>query len=231
MKISKRYKKNLEGWENQKRYPLKEAVGVLSKFGGTKFDETVDIAIRLGVDPKQSDQNVRGTVRLPHGSGKSVRVAVFAKGEKAEEASKAGADVVGGADLVQKVNQGFLDFDKVVATPDMMGEVGKLGKVLGPKGLMPNPKLGTVTMDVAQAVKDLKAGKVEFRIDKAGIVHSIVGKKSFASDKLEENAKVLLEALVKVKPASSKGVYIKSITLSTTMGPGVKVDPAEFVTV
>lgn len=230
MKISKRYKKNLEGWNGEQRYPLKEAMVLLSKFAGAKFDETVDIAIRLGIDPKQSDQNVRGTVRLPHGSGKSVRVAVFAKGEKAEEASKAGADIVGASELAQKINQGFLDFDKVVATPDMMAEVGKLGKVLGPKGLMPNPKLGTVTMDVAGAVKDLKAGKVEYRIDKGGVVHSIVGKKSFSFEKLEENAKALLEALVRSKPSSAKGIYLKSITLSTTMGPGIKVDPAEFLT-
>lgn len=217
--------------DRTKKYSIKEATDVLSKLTNAKFDEAIDIAVRLGIDPKQSDQNVRGTVSLPHGIGKTLRVAVFARGDKADEAKEAGADFVGADDLVQKVSQGFLDFDKVVATPDMMGPVGKLGKVLGPKGLMPNPKLGTVTIDVAKAVKELKAGKLEFRIDKAGIVHSIVGKKSFPAKNLEDNIRTFLEALVKAKPQSSKGNYLKSITISPTMGPGVRIDPSEFVTV
>ncbi|OGQ03969.1 MAG: 50S ribosomal protein L1 [Deltaproteobacteria bacterium RIFCSPLOWO2_12_FULL_44_12] len=226
----KRHQENLKKVDREKRYPLEEAVQVLSQIKGAKFDETVDIAIRLGVDPKQSDQNVRGAVGLPHGIGKTLKVAVFAKGEKAEEATKAGAAIVGGDDLVEKVNGGFLDFDKVVATPDMMAQVGKLGKVLGPKGLMPNPKLGTVTMDVARAVKELKAGKVEFRLDKAGIVHAVVGRKSFEPKKLKENIQTLMDAVVKAKPASSKGNYLRSIAISSTMGPGIKLDPAEFMT-
>lgn len=217
--------------DREKKYQLNEAVQVLSKLENAKFDETVDIAICLGVDPKQGDQNVRGAIGLPHGIGKTLKVAAFAKGEKADEAKKAGADFVGGDDLVEKVQGGFLDFDKVVATPDMMGQVGKLGKVLGPKGLMPNPKLGTVTMDVARAVKELKAGKVEFRIDKAGIVHAVVGKKSFSPAKLKDNIQTLVEAVVKAKPASSKGNYLRSITISSTMGPGIKVDTTEFITV
>lgn len=229
--MKKRFKKNLEMVDRTKKYSIKEATDVLSKLSNAKFDEAIDIAVRLGIDPKQSDQNVRGTVSLPHGIGKTLRVAVFARGDKADEAKEAGADFVGADDLVQKVSQGFLDFDKVVATPDMMGPVGKLGKVLGPKGLMPNPKLGTVTIDVAKAVKELKAGKLEFRIDKAGIVHSIVGKKSFPAKNLEDNIRTFLEALVKAKPQSSKGNYLKSITISPTMGPGVRIDPGEFVTV
>ncbi len=225
----KHYCKNLEQVDREKKYSLAEAVQVLSKLASAKFDETVDVAIRLGVDPKQGDQNVRGTVGLPHGTGKSVRVAVFAKGAKADEAKSAGADPVGGDDLVEKVFGGFTDFDKVVATPDMMAQVGKLGKILGPKGLMPNPKLGTVTMDVSKAVKELKAGKVEFRIDKAGIVHAAIGKKSFAAEQLKENATTLIDAVMKAKPAAAKGIYLRSITLSSTMGPGVKVDPQEFI--
>ena len=226
----KRYQENLKKVDIEKKYSLSEACQMITSFTPTKFDETVDIAVRLGVDPKQSDQNVRGAVGLPNGTGKFVRVLVFAKGEKANEAEKAGADIVGGDDLAERVQGGFLDFDKVVSTPDMMGQVGKLGKVLGPKGLMPNPKLGTVTMDVSRAIKELKAGKVEFRVDKAGIVHTVVGKKSFSAEKLKENAAVLIDALIKAKPSSAKGSYLKSITVSTTMGPGVKIDPAEFVT-
>lgn len=225
----KRYKKNLELVDRTKRYSLKGAATLLSEMSGAKFDETVDVAVRLGVDPKQTDQNVRGTVSLPYGTGKKLRVAVFAKGDKAEEAKKAGADLIGGDDLAEKIQGGFLDFDKVVATPDMMGQVGKLGKVLGPRGLMPNPKLGTVTLEVAKAVQELKAGKVEFRIDKAGIIHSIVGKKSFSKDQLEENIRALLNALVKAKPVSSKGIYLRSITISSTMGPGIRIDPTEFM--
>ncbi|MBI5300181.1 MAG: 50S ribosomal protein L1 [Deltaproteobacteria bacterium] len=227
--MSKRYQKSLEGVDLAKRYALEEAVQILSKMANAKFDESVDIAIRLGVDPKQADQNVRGAVGLPNGLGKKVRVAVFARGEKASEATAAGADIVGGDDLVEKVQGGFADFDNTVATPDMMGQVGKLGKILGPKGLMPNPKLGTVTMDVARAVKELKAGKVEYRLDKAGIVHAIVGKKSFPVPKLKENIQVLMDALVKVKPSSAKGTYLRSVTISSTMGPGIKLDPNEFI--
>lgn len=229
MTIMKRYAGNSEKVDREKRHTLQEAVQVLSRLAPTKFDETVDIAIRLGVDPKQSDQNVRGAIGLPHGIGKTLRVAVFAKGEKASDAQKAGADVVGGEDLVERILGGFLDFDKVVATPDMMAQVSKLGKVLGPKGLMPNPKLGTVTMDVGRAVKEVKAGKVEFRLDKAGIVHAVVGKKSFSADKLRDNIQVLMDAVVKAKPAAAKGSYLRSITISSTMGPGIKLDPAEFI--
>lgn len=227
----KRYKKGHEQIEKDKRYSLKEAVELLSKLPNAKFDESVDIAVRLGVDPKQTDQNVRGAVSLPHGTGKTVRIAVFAKGEKANEAKDAGADFVGADDLAKKIEGGFLDFDKTVATPDMMGQVGRLGKILGPRGLMPNPKLGTVTTDVAKAVQELKGGKVEFRIDKGSVVHSIVGKKSFTPEKIRENVQTFMDALVKAKPSSSKGNYIRSITLSPTMGPGVKCDPAEFMTI
>ena len=227
--MNKRHQKNLEQVDREKHYALNEAVQLLSQLSGAKFDESVDVAIRLGVDPKQTDQGVRGAVGLPHGTGKTVRIAVFARGAKADEAKAAGADLIGGDDLVEKVLGGFIDFDKVVATPDMMAQVGKLGKVLGPRGLMPNPKLGTVTMDVAKAVKELKAGKVEFRIDKAGIVHASVGKKSFAAEKIRENAQVLIDAIIKAKPQGAKGVYLRSITLSSTMGPGIKVDTQEFI--
>ncbi len=190
-----------------------------------KFDEGVDLAIRLGVDPKKPDQMVRGTVILPNGIGKKVRVLVFAKGQKEKEAQDAGADYVGAEDLMEKIGQGWLDFDKAIATPDMMGTVSKLGKILGPRGLMPNPKVGTVTFDVGKAVKEIKAGKVEFRVEKAGIVHVPVGKASFGFDRLLENVKALLEVILRVKPPTSKGVYLRSITLSSTMGPGVKIDP------
>ena len=190
-----------------------------------KFDEGVDMAIRLGVDPKKPDQMVRGTVVLPNGIGKKVRVLVFAKGQKEKEAQDAGADYVGAEDLVEKIGQGWLDFDKAIATPDMMGIVSKLGKILGPRGLMPNPKVGTVTFDVGKAVKEIKAGKVEFKVEKAGIVHVPVGKASFGFDRLFENVKALLEVILRVKPPTSKGIYLRSITLSSTMGPGVKIDP------
>jgi ribosomal protein L1, bacterial/chloroplast len=210
-----------------KRYALKDAVEIVVSTARTKFDETVDAAIRLGVNPQHADQMVRGSVVLPNGLGKTVRVLVFAKGEKEKEALDAGADVVGSDDIIEKIKGGWLDFDRVIATPDMMGNVGKLGKILGPRGLMPNPKVGTVTFDVARAVNELKAGKVEFRVEKAGIVHSPVGKVSFGADKLCENISALLEAIIKLKPSSSKGTYLKGISLSTTMGPGVKVDPLE----
>ncbi len=209
------------------KYSLKDAVELVVNMAKTKFDETVDAAIRLGVNPAHADQMVRGSVVLPHGLGKSVRVLVFAKGEKEKEASDAGADVVGSDDVIEKIKAGWLEFDRVVATPDMMGSVGKLGKILGPRGLMPNPKVGTVTFDVATAVRELKAGKVEFRVEKAGIVHSPVGKVSFGVDKLRENLLTLLDAIIKLKPASSKGTYLKSISISSTMGPGVRIDPLD----
>src|SRR5467141_3241923 len=205
-------------------YRLAEAAEVLKKAHFAKFDETVELVVNLGVDPKHSDQMVRGTVVLPHGLGKSKRVLVIAGGEKVREAQDAGADFVGGEDIVQKIQEGWTDFEAVIATPDMMKSAGRLGKVLGPRGLMPNPKTGTVTFDVARAVKEIKAGKVEFRVEKAGNVHVPIGKKSFAQENLVANAMTLLEAIVKAKPAASKGVYLRSITLSTTMGPGIHVD-------
>ena len=214
--------------DRTKLYDLEEAIALSQKAAFAKFDESVDAAVKLGVDPRHSDQMVRGAVVLPNGTGKTVRIAVFAKGDKAKEAEAAGADIVGGDELVTKVEGGYMDFDKVVATPDMMAKVGKLGKVLGPRGLMPNPKVGTVTNDVAKAVKELKAGMVEFRVDKAGIVNAPIGRKNFETSKLVENMKTLVDALVKVKPASSKGIYLRGINISTTMGPGVKVDPKNF---
>lgn len=210
-----------------KKYSLNEAIEIVLKSAYAKFDETVEAAIRLGVNPQHADQMVRGSVVLPHGLGKPVRVLVFAKGEKEKEALEAGADYAGGDEYIEKIKGGWLEFDRVVATPDMMGSVGKLGKILGPRGLMPNPKVGTVTFEVGRAVKELKAGKVEFRVERAGIVHSPVGKVSFGADKLRENILALLETIIKLKPASSKGTYMKSIALSSTMGPGVKVDPLE----
>jgi len=222
--MTKRIKATEALIDRGKPYSVEEAMDIVKKAPAAKFDETVDLSIRLGVDPKHADQMVRGAIVLPHGIGKTVRVAVFAKGEKEREAREAGADVVGAEDLVEKVQGGFMDFDSTIATPDLMGQVGRLGKVLGPRGLMPNPKLGTVTFDVARAVREVKAGKVEFRVDKAGNVHVPIGKKSFAQESLVANAMTLLEAIVKAKPAASKGVYLRSITLSTTMGPGIHVD-------
>jgi large subunit ribosomal protein L1 len=221
----KKYSEAREKVDRSKRYELEEGVKALLETPYAKFDEGVDMAIRLGVDPKKPDQMVRGTVVLPNGIGKKVRVLVFAKGQKEKEAQDAGADHVGAEDLVEKIGQGWLDFDKAIATPDMMGTVSKLGKILGPRGLMPNPKVGTVTFDVGKAVKEIKAGKVEFRVEKAGIVHVPVGKASFGFDRLLENVKALLEVILRVKPPTSKGVYLRSITLSSTMGPGVKIDP------
>jgi large subunit ribosomal protein L1 len=209
------------------KHSLKDAVELVVSVAKGKFDETVDAAIRLGVNPAHADQMVRGSVVLPYGLGKYVRVLVFAKGEKEKEALDAGADIIGADDVIEKIKAGWLEFDRVVATPDMMGSVGKLGKILGPRGLMPNPKVGTVTFDVATAVRELKAGKVEFRVEKAGIVHSPVGKVSFGGDKLRENLLTLLDAIIKLKPASSKGTYLKSISISSTMGPGVKIDPLD----
>lgn len=213
--------------EAGKRYSLQESVALVVGAARVKFDETVDAAIRLGVNPAHADQMVRGSVVLPNGLGKTVRVLAFAKGEKEKEALDAGADYVGADDIIEKIKTGWLEFDRVVATPDMMGSVGKLGKILGPRGLMPNPKVGTVTFDVATAVRELKAGKVEFRVEKAGIVHSPVGKVSFGADKLRENVLALLDAVIKLKPSSSKGTYVRGISLSSTMGPGVKVDPLD----
>lgn len=214
-----------------KRYTLREATEMVVSMPGAKFDETVDAAVRLGVNPAHADQMVRGSVVLPNGLGKTVRVLVFAKGEKEKEALDAGADFVGNDDVIEKIKEGWLDFDRVVATPDMMGSVGKIAKILGPRGLMPNPKVGTVTFDVANAIKELKAGKVEFRVEKTGIVHSPVGKVSFGPEKLRENIHALLDVIVKLKPASSKGTYIRSISISSTMGAGVKVDPMDIKSV
>lgn len=224
---SKGYRSANDKVDRARRYPLEEALALARDTQRTKFDETVELAVRLGVDPRKADQNIRGTVLLPHGTGKSIRVAVFAKGDKAQEAERAGADVVGGEDLAKRISEdGWLEFDKAVATPDMMSIVGRLGRILGPRGLMPNPKVGTVTAEVAQAVQDLKGGKVEYRVDKAGNVHVPVGKASFDGGQLIENTRSLLESLVRAKPASAKGTYLKSITVSTSMGPGIRVDTA-----
>ena len=210
-----------------KRHELEEGVKLLLEAACAKFDEGVDLAIRLGVDPKKADQMVRGTVVLPHGTGKKVRVLVFAKGQKEKEAFDAGADFVGGEDFIEKISKGWLEFDKAIATPDMMGLVSKLGKILGPRGLMPNPKVGTVTFDLERAVKEIKAGKVEFKVEKAGVVHVPVGKVSFGFSRLSENIKTLLEVILRAKPPTSKGIYLRSIALSTTMGPGIKIDPLD----
>jgi len=211
------------------RYTLDKACQLVKDMKTSKFDESVDVAINLNVDPRQADQNVRSAVSLPHGTGKSLRVLVFAKGPKVKEAEDAGADVVGGDELAKKIEEGFLGFDRVVATPDMMAVVGKLGKVLGPRGLMPNPKLGSVTPDVAKAVKDVKGGKIEFKVDKNGTVHASFGKVSFTADKLSDNLKALMNAVIKVKPQTVKGAYVKKIAISSTMGPGVKLDLSQFV--
>jgi len=215
------------GQVNARSYPLREAADLLKKVKFAKFNETVELVVNMGVDPKQSDQMIRGTVVLPHGLGKSKRVLVIAGGEKVNEARDAGADFVGGEDMVQKIMEGWTDFDAVIATPDMMRSAGKLGKVLGPRGLMPNPKAGTVTFEVSQAVKEIKAGKVEFRLDKTAIIHSPIGKADFEAPKLAENAQALLAAIVKAKPAAAKGKYIKRVTLTSTMGPGIPIDLAE----
>ncbi len=227
-KAGKKYRAASAQVEPLKQYSLDEAVNLAKTTSYAKFDANIDLAVNLGVDPRQADQNVRGTVLLPHGAGKNVRIVVFAKGDKASEAQAAGVEFVGGDDLATKITEGWMDFDQVVATPDMMGVVGKLGRVLGPRGLMPNPKLGTVTFDVTKTINELKAGRAEYRVDKAGIVHVPVGKASFDKDKLLDNARTVLEAIAKAKPASSKGTYLKKITVSATMGPGVKIDPTPF---
>ncbi|MBE3572468.1 MAG: 50S ribosomal protein L1 [Moorella humiferrea] len=228
-KHGKRYREISKLVDRQQLYEPAEAIALAKKTASAKFDETVEVAVRLGVDPRHADQQVRGTVVLPHGTGKTRRVLVFAKGEKAKEAEEAGADYVGAEELVEKIQNGWLDFDVAIATPDMMGVVGKLGRILGPRGLMPNPKTGTVTMDIARAVKEVKAGKIEFRVDKTAIVHAPIGKASFPEEKLRENFQALIEALVRAKPAAAKGQYLKSISVATTMGPGIKINPVKAV--
>ena len=225
----KKYREAAAKIDREQRYDLEAAVKLLKTAGSRNFDETVDIAVRLGVNPRHADQMVRGATVLPHGTGKSVRVAVFAKGDKAREAEEAGADIVGSDDLVDKVKEGWLEFDKAIATPDMMGLVGRIGRVLGPRGLMPNPKVGSVTFDVGQAVKDSKGGKVDFRVERSGIVHAGVGKASFSEEALTDNIRTIVELLQKLKPATAKGTYMRSISISTTMGPGIKINPGSIV--
>jgi large subunit ribosomal protein L1 len=227
-KLTKKQKAQAGSVDREKFYAVDEALALVKQNATSKFDETVEVALNLGVDPRHSDQMVRGVVNLPNGTGKTVRVAVFAKGAKAEEATKAGADVVGAEDLMETIQGGQIDFDRVIATPDMMGVVGRLGKVLGPKGLMPNPKLGTVTMDVTKAVTDAKSGQVEFRVEKAGIIHAGIGKASFSEGDLKENFTAFMDAIVKAKPSGAKGKYVKKIAVSSTMGPGVKIDSTEI---
>ena len=225
---SKRYSNNFEKINRDKEYGLDEAVELLTSFSPPKFDESIEVSINLGVDPKHADQIVRGTVALPNGIGKDIKVLVFAKDNLVEEAKKAGADFVGSDDMIEKVKGGWTGMDVVVATPDMMSEVGKLGKILGPRGLMPNPKTGTVTMDIAKAVTEVKAGKIEFRVEKNGIIHNSIGKVSFSKGKIVENARVFLEAILKAKPQAAKGTYMKKITISSTMGPGIKLDKSSI---
>ncbi|HGI6544831.1 TPA: 50S ribosomal protein L1 [Listeria monocytogenes] len=227
-KKGKKYQDALKQIDANKVYTAEEAVELAKKIDFAKFDATVEVAFRLGVDPKKADQQIRGAVVLPNGTGKTQRVLVFTKGEKAKEAEAAGADYVGESEFVEKINQGWFEFDVIVATPDMMGEVGKLGRVLGPKGLMPNPKTGTVTMDVTKAVNEIKAGKVEYRVDKAGNVHAAIGKVSFDAAKLVENFRTVNDVLQKAKPAAAKGTYVKNLSVTTTFGPGIKVDPASL---
>ena len=229
MKRGKKYTEAAKMIDRAAQYDVAEAVSLVQKTAVAKFDETVEAHVRLGVDGRHADQQVRGAVVLPHGTGKTVRVLVFAKGDKATEAEAAGADFVGAEELIPRIqNEGWFDFDVVVATPDMMGVVGRLGRVLGPKGLMPNPKAGTVTMDVTKAVNDIKAGKIEYRLDKANIIHCPVGKASFTEEQLTENFNTLMDAIIKAKPASAKGTYMKSVTITSTMGPGVKVNPLKL---
>lgn len=227
-KKGKKYLEAAKAVDPTKQYTPEEAVDLLKKIDFAKFDETVEVAYRLNVDPKQADQQIRGAVVLPNGTGKTAKVIVFAQGDQAKAAEDAGADIVGAEDLVQKIQDGWLDFDVAVATPPMMAQVGRLGRVLGPKGLMPNPKTGTVTMDTAKAVKDIKAGQVAYRVDKAGIIHAPIGKKSFDADKLLENFKAMNDIVMKARPASTKGIYIKSLALTATMAPGIKVNPSDF---
>ncbi len=224
-KHGKNFRNKVESFDTTAQYTLEESVKHVVSSSYTKFDETVDIAMKLGVDPRHADQMVRSSVVLPHGTGKDIRVLVFAKGEKETEAKEAGADFVGGDDLVEKIKEGWLEFDKTVATPDMMGTVGKIGRVLGPRNLMPNAKLGTVTFDIANIVKEIKSGKVDFRVEKTGIIHAGIGKCSFGEEKLCDNLKAFVEKVIQLKPSSAKGIYLRSVTLSSTMGPGVKLDP------
>lgn len=224
-RLPKKYAEVIKKVDREKRYDMTEGLELLPQISYAKFDETVEVALRLGVDPRHADQMVRGSCVLPNGLGKTVRVLVFAKGQKEKEAQEAGADFVGAEDLIEKIQKGWLEFDSTVATPDMMGQVSKLGKILGPRGLMPNPKVGTVTFDVGKTVKEMKAGRVEFRVDKAGNLHAPVGKLSFGKERLLENINSLLETINRLKPASSKGTYVKGIAISTTMSPGVKIDP------
>ena len=224
----KSYRATLEKVDRDRRYTLEEGLRLVRETGRVKFDETVELAVRLGVDHRQADQNIRGTVLLPHGMGKTVKVLAFAKGAKEKEAQEAGADFIGSDELVKKIREGWLEFDKAVATPDMMAVVGRIGKILGPRGLMPNPKAGTVTQEIGKAVQELKAGKLEFRVDKAGIVHVPIGKVSFPEEQLMENARSILDSLMRAKPASAKGNYIRGVALSATMGPGIKVDPGQL---
>lgn len=224
----KSYREALAKVDRNQRYLLEDSLRLAKQTARAKFDETVEMSIRLGVDPRQADQNIRGTVTLPHGMGKTVRVLAFAKGEKEKEAQEAGADFVGSDELIKKIGEGWLDFDKAVATPDMMAAVGRIGKILGPRGLMPNPKTGTVSPDIGKAVKEIKAGKLEFRVDKAGNVHVPVGKTSFSPEQLIDNAKAVLSSVLRAKPASAKGNYVKGVTVTTTMGPGIKIDLAQI---
>lgn len=223
-KLAKRHRENIEKIEKSKLYPLQEALSVLKSLKAPKFDESVEVALQLGVDPRKPDQMVRGTCSFPNGLGKEIRVLVFAKGEKATEAEEAGADYVGSEDFMKKIQEGWFEFERVVATPDMMNIVGRLGKILGPRGLMPNPKVGTVTMNVGAVVKEIKAGQVEFRVDKAGIVHAPVGKASFEVDQLQENIKSFVEVISRMKPSTAKGIYMRTCSISSTMGPGIKID-------
>ncbi|MCR4400198.1 MAG: 50S ribosomal protein L1 [Syntrophomonadaceae bacterium] len=225
MKRGKRYQQALAGFDRERLYDPQDALQLVKSLATAKFDETIELHVKLGVDPRHADQQVRGTVGLPHGTGKTRRVLVFAKGDKHKEAEEAGADVVGGEELAERIRNGWLDFDVAVATPDMMGVVGKLGKILGPRGLMPNPKAGTVTFDIARTIKELKAGRIEYRVDKTAIVHAPIGKASFDLEKLQENFSAFLEALIKAKPPAAKGQYLKSIAVSSTMGPGIRINP------
>lgn len=227
-KHGKKYLDSLKKIDREKQYQPDQALALVKELASAKFDETVEAAFRLGIDPKRADQQVRGAIVLPHGTGKTKRVLVFAKGEKAKEAEQAGADFVGDEDLIAKVQKGWFDYDAVVATPDMMGQVGRLGRLLGPKGLMPNPKTGTVTFDVAKAVNEIKAGKIEYRADKAGNIHAAIGKVSYSTEQLVENLQTLSEALIKAKPAASRGTYLRSVTVSSTMGPGVSINASHL---
>lgn len=228
MKSGKKYREAAKKIDTTRRYAFDEGIALVKESATAKFDETVELSVRLGVDPRQADQNIRGAVGLPHGLGKTVRVLAFAKGEKEAEAREAGADFVGNDDLIKQITDGWLEFDKTVATPDMMGAVGRIGKILGPRGLMPNPRSGTVTPDIGRAVREIKAGKLEYRVDKAGIVHLPIGKVSFAPEALVENARAVLAALVRAKPASAKGTYLRGMAVASTMGPGVRLDPADL---